>query len=545
MATEINNLSATARHNPHALPKLAVAWLPVACLGVAVFYWFGLSSLGIAWSKPEYSYGPLVPVITAYLTLREIHRKPLSFDPSHRYFGLVVFAIAVLIGVLGNLVRIPDIVTYGFILVVGAFVLLLAGTRQGLRFWPGWLHLIFMLPLPQFIYLSVSTKLQALSSVIGVGFIQYAQIPVFLDGNIIDLGVYKLQVAEACSGLRYMFPLFSFGWLIAVLYNGPNWHRIVIFASTVPITILMNSFRIGMIGVLVDSYGIEQAEGFLHYFEGWVIFIACTLVLYVIAWILLRFFSPRASDTNEVLRVDFEGLHQPLAQFLKARSNPAFAGASIFILVLGLAWLALPSSTPQTVARSPFATFPTTIGEWRGTTTILDPEIERVLAADDYLVAAYDSGGNHIGLLMSYYRSQTEGSGIHSPEICLPGSGWEVSKWTQVPITVNGPLGSGAVEVNRAIVQKGLDRQLVYYWFEEQGRRATNDFEAKFMTIWSTATSGRSDGGLVRMATPIGRGEKPADADARLRSFLEQVRPLLPDYFPGETYASKPIVSRS
>jgi exosortase D (VPLPA-CTERM-specific) len=434
---------------------------------------------------------------------------------------------------LGNLAKIPDIVTYGFILVVGAFVLLLAGARQGLRFWPGWLHLIFMLPLPQFVYLAVSTKLQTLSSVIGVGFIQFAQIPVFLDGNIIDLGVYKLQVAEACSGLRYMFPLFSFGWLIAVLYNGPNWHRFVIFFSTVPITILMNSFRIGMIGILVDSYGIEQAEGFLHYFEGWIIFIACTLVLYAEAWVLLKFFSFGRSNATEVLRVDFEGLHRPLALFMKARSNRAFAGASVFLFVLGLAWQTSPNSTPQTAARSSFTTFPSVIGDWRGATALLDPEIARVLAANDYLVAGYSMKGDHVGLLMSYYKSQTEGSGIHSPEICLPGGGWEVSKWAQVPVTVEGHMGSQTFEVNRAIVQKGLDRQLVYYWFEEQGRRATNDYQAKFMTVWSTITSGRSDGGLVRLITPIGAGEKPSEADARLRSFLEDLNPLLSDYFPS------------
>ncbi len=537
MGAELDGLAAASR-KPTELLSLALTWLLVASIGAAIFYWLGLASLGVAWQQPEYSYGPLVPVITAYLTLREIHRRPVTWDPSPRTLGLCVFVVAILVGMLGNLARIPDIVTYGFILAVGAFVLLLAGTRQGLRFWPGWLHLIFMLPLPQFIYLAVSTKLQTLSSALGVGFIQFAQIPVFLDGNIIDLGVYKLQVAEACSGLRYMFPLFSFGWLIAVLYNGPNWHRVVIFFSTVPITILMNSFRIGMIGILVDRYGIEQAEGFLHYFEGWVIFIACTLVLYLIAWILLRFFSFGQSGAKEVLRVDFEGLHQPLGLFLKAKTNAAFTGASVSLLVLGIAWQALPGSTPQSVARSPFATFPLIVDSWQGSSAVLEPNIARVLAADDYLVAGYTHAGAQVGLLMSYYRSQTDGSGIHSPEICLPGGGWEVSRWEQVPVTVPSRLGSQTFEVNRAIVQKGLDRQLVYYWFEEQGRRATNDFEAKFMTIWSTITNGRSDGGLVRLITPIGANESTQAADARLEAFLTKLNPLLPDYFPSHSEAS-------
>ena len=100
-------------------------------------------------------------------------------------------------------------------------------------------------------------------------------VPVYLDGNVIDLGVYKLQVAEACSGLRYLFPIMSFTYVFAVLYRGPLWHKLVLLALAVPIAVLMNAVRIGIIGILVDRYGIAQAEGFLHVFEGWVVFLSC------------------------------------------------------------------------------------------------------------------------------------------------------------------------------------------------------------------------------------------------------------------------------
>ena len=118
--------------------------------------------------------------------------------------------------------------------------------------------------------------------------IRAAGLPVFLEGNVIDLGTYQLQVAEACSGMRYLFPLMSFGFLCAVLFRGRWWQRAILFLSTIPLTILMNSFRIGVIGILVNYYGIEQAEGFLHDFEGWVIFMACVGVLFIIIWIFAR-----------------------------------------------------------------------------------------------------------------------------------------------------------------------------------------------------------------------------------------------------------------
>ncbi|HKJ60400.1 MAG TPA: VPLPA-CTERM-specific exosortase XrtD, partial [Hyphomicrobiales bacterium] len=453
-------------------------------------------------------------------------------DEGSRLVGLAVVFVGLLVGLVGNLTRIPDIITYGFILLIGGLILVLAGTREGFRFWPGWLHLIFMLPLPQFIYLTVSTKLQILSSILGVSLIQFANIPVLLDGNVIDLGVYKLQVAEACSGLRYLFPLFSFGWLIAVLYSGPNWHRVVIFVSTVPVTILMNSFRIGVIGILVNEFGISQAEGFLHFFEGWVIFISCTVILYIEAWLLWRFFTFGTPRTSFVLRFDSEGILRPLRQFVSARANVAFIGASIFVLLAGLAWQLQPAATVASVPRLPLGVFPMQIGEWGGTATYLDAEIERVLAADDYLVANYNFDNDQISLLMTYYKSQTQGTGIHSPEVCLPGGGWEVSRWEQVSVARRNSSPVSTIRLNRAIIQNGLARQLVYYWFEERGKETPNDFEAKFLSMWDTVVSGRSDGGLVRLITPIGTAESVESAEGRLNGFLQQVLPVLPKYFP-------------
>ena len=85
-------------------------------------------------------------------------------------------------------------------------------------------------------------------------------IPVYLDGNIIDMGNYKLQVVEACSGLRYLYPLLSLSFLAAYLFHAPLWQRAVVFLSSIPIAIGMNGFRIGLVGVLVDRWGTQMAE---------------------------------------------------------------------------------------------------------------------------------------------------------------------------------------------------------------------------------------------------------------------------------------------
>ena len=151
--------------------------------------------------------------------------------------------------VLGELSSIYQIIQYGFLFSLFGIIIAMVGL-QGLRLvWVPFVYLLFMVPLPTFIYQGLSSALQLISSEIGVSVIRLFGISVFLEGNVIDLGIYQLQVSEACNGLRYLFPLTSFGFLCAVIFQAPWWQRAIVFVSSIPITILMNSFRIGVIGV--------------------------------------------------------------------------------------------------------------------------------------------------------------------------------------------------------------------------------------------------------------------------------------------------------
>ena len=511
-----------------SLPASAWPWLVMAVAGVVAVYGHALASLGLAWQRPEYSYGPLVPVITVFMVLRELQRHPPLADHESRAPGLALVLAGLLLGLLGNAAQIPDIATHGFILLTGGFILVLAGTRQGLRFWPGWVHLIFMLPLPQFLYLHVSTALQGISSRVGVGFIDALGIPVLLDGNIIDLGSYQLQVAEACSGLTYLFPMLSFGWLVALLYIGPNWHKAVIFLAAVPIAILMNAFRIGVIGVLVNRYGIAQAEGFLHFFEGWVVFMSATAILYGVAALLQRTLAKDARPPT-VLDLSLDGMWRPLARFGELRATPALAAASIMVCLAGAVWLAKPGAAIHPVERQSFAMLPMEIGGWRGVETPLDAATLRTLGADDHLNARFVRGSESVDLLLTFYTAQTGGnSGVHSPAVCLPAGGWEVSQWSRRSVA----LGDQSLTVNRAVIQKGLERRLVYYWFEQRGRQTASEYAVKFSLLQDAIATGRSDGGLVRLVTPISPGEDAATAEARLDDMLHTLVPLLTAHFP-------------
>jgi len=158
-------------------------WFVLLLLSAIPIFWIGFVSLGDAWSTPEYSHGPIIPLLSFYMFLREMRRVPADDSRKIRWPGLAVIALALVIAMFGNLTRIPDIVTYAFIVWVAGVILLCFGWSRGLLFWTGVLHLVYMLPLPQFIYWKLTIWLQLVSSELGVWFIQAIGIPVFPRGT--------------------------------------------------------------------------------------------------------------------------------------------------------------------------------------------------------------------------------------------------------------------------------------------------------------------------------------------------------------------------
>ncbi|MEM8730035.1 MAG: archaeosortase/exosortase family protein, partial [Pseudomonadota bacterium] len=159
--------------------------LALATVSACFFFRDGIAALLEAWQTPEYSHGPLIPVLSAILFLRQLKEYPVSPGPkSDRWPGVLLIAVALLMGILGTLSKIPDFSAYGLIVWVGGVLLISFGWQTGKHFWPPVVHLAFMLPLPGMIYYKVSTSLQFISSELGVWFLRLLDVPVFLDGNI-------------------------------------------------------------------------------------------------------------------------------------------------------------------------------------------------------------------------------------------------------------------------------------------------------------------------------------------------------------------------
>ena len=519
---------------PMGLVTLAIAVLAAGLLfqdGLVVFY--------EAWQLPEYSHGPLIPVLSGLLFLRQLKDHPVDPGPkAGRWTGIPFLLLALAMTVVAKPSEIEILAAYAVIPWIWGILLISFGWPTGKQFWPPVLHLIYMLPLPAILEIKLTTNLQLISSELGVWFLQLMNVPVFLEGNIIDLGVIRLHVAEACSGLRYLFPIMSFSYIFAVLYKGPMWHKAVLLISAAPITVFMNSVRIAIAGAISNRYGVEWLEGFTHFFEGWVIFLFCILILFGLAWLMLRL-RPRAVRTGlaEALDLDTDGLWDQAKRILLIQpSTMLILGTGITLAgVVGLA--SMPERGVIQVERDGFATFPRQLGDWNQISAHrpLTPDVEDILMADDYrsVLMQHASGGPHVDLFLSWYDDQIDG-GVHSPEICIPASGWEIAWLERIDLTAEMALPGveGRFNVNRAIIQQGETRMMVYYWFQQGERRVAWDIGAKFYLMADALQTGYTGGGMIRLITPIEEGEREEAADARLRDMLVELTPVLPRFIP-------------
>lgn len=187
-----------------------------------------------------------------------------------------------------------------------------------------------------------------------------------------------------------------------------------------------------------------------------------------------------------------------------------------------------------TVARSEFKAFPMTAGAWSATAdSPLDDEVLKVLGVDDYVSRVYyQPDGAAVGLYMGFYGSQRQGDTIHSPQNCLPGAGWEAVAEGRLRLANADGQGRDII-VNRYIVQKGLERQLVLYWYQSHGRVVASEYWSKFYLITDAIRTNRTDGSMVRVISPIAAGDETGASAERLADdFVRAIFPTLPAYLP-------------
>lgn len=502
------------------------------------------------WNSEEYSYGLLMPIIAGYIIYQQRdHLFPsdqMLSDRRSSISGSILLLLSCLIYIASVIADIESIKRYTFILSLASIALNIGGLTLLRRVIFPLLLLVFSLPLPYLLGAILTTKMQLISSDLGVLLIRVMGLPVFQDGNVINMSGFQMLVAEACSGLRYLYPLMAIALIITYFYRGGFFLKLGIFLLAIPITIGMNSLRIAITGLLIKLYGKQAAEGFLHDFEGWLVFAVAFFLLILCVWLmssLKNFFLHERVSFPDRFNMDVKDVnvllfsndtHNNITYHQHTLATYYSLAFSVIVLISmsTVFYLQVNSAEVFIPKRSQFTSFPFHLDQREIYPELLSKSVKDVLRADDYFIADYKKlGSADINLYIVYYENQKDGSALHSPKACLPGGGWRISESSIIDLTRFGNTG----KANRAIIEQNGQKLLVYYWIRQNANNYANEFKARLSLLKQSISTGRTDGALIRVIRPIisidGQDEI-AIAEQDVTSFISSFMPLLPLYLP-------------
>jgi exosortase D (VPLPA-CTERM-specific) len=523
-------------------------WKPLVIVaGIVFLYAPVLAKLGFDWwTDDNYSHGLLVPFVIGFVIWLDLERLKRACDKPDVLFGLIAVAVSIMILLGGTLGAELFTQRISLVVIIAGTIVYFFGTKLLRSLLVPFGLLLLAIPIPQIIFNKVAFPLQLLASRIAEWGIRTIGIPATRRGNVIDLIPVNsmqsvgLEVVEACSGIRSLMTLVTLSLILGYftrerrdstieglrrVFRNPDVIRTaLLMVSAVPIALITNAGRVIATGVLTYFYGPEIAEGVWHDISGSVVFLTALLLLILINFGLKNIFrrfmhlSPELDRKGDVPRID------PIA------TERRVVALFIVILIGGVFVNWLQHRGEVDLERKPLSEIPKQMGIWeqRGEDIRFDSETERVLRASDYVMRDYFSPGKRVNLYVGYYASRKSGATYHSPQNCLPGSGWEMKDGQLLQVST--PAGR-KFTVNRYIVQRGNHREILIYWYQGRGRVTPSEYEDKIYTSLDSVLRRRSDGAMIRIMTPVGTDEaRSLDAAIDLSSqFADTISTFLPE----------------
>jgi len=263
-----------------------VVWFTIL-LSLLILLYASVLRLLVAqwWTDPNYGHGFFVPLFSGYILWHQRERWTKSeIEPSN--FGLLVMLGAVALLFIGSLGAELFTSRFSLLVLIAGIILFLAGWKMLRAVVFPLAFLIFMIPIPVIIYNQITFPLQLIASRLATVWLEVVGVPVLRDGNVLVLSNFSLEVAEACSGIRSLMSLIALAVAYGHLAESRRWVRYVLVVLMVPSAIVTNAMRIMGAGVLAHKFGPQAAEGFLHQFSGWVVFLATLVLIFLCHWIL-------------------------------------------------------------------------------------------------------------------------------------------------------------------------------------------------------------------------------------------------------------------
>jgi exosortase len=259
-----------------------VPWPVVAWFGLLLVVCYApvLVRLVRQWIEDQdMGHGFFVPLVAGYIIWQK-KQELLAESPSPNWWGLAVVAYGAFQLLVATLGAELFLARTAFLISLAGVILTLAGTRIFLKLAFPLFLLCFMVPIPAIVYSQITFPMQLFASQVADWALSLLGIPVLREGNILELASQRLNVVEACSGIRSLLSLSFLSLVYAWFFDKKVWMRAVLLVATLPIAIIANASRVTLTG-LVSEYDPELARGVFHYASGWVIFMVALVILVV------------------------------------------------------------------------------------------------------------------------------------------------------------------------------------------------------------------------------------------------------------------------
>lgn len=479
------------------------------------------------WNSDDYSHGFLVPFISFYLVW--IKREQLSqtkIEPN-LWGGIPIILLAGLMLVaskLGGFIILQEI---SLLVMIAGLVLLLAGKVLLMNLAMPIGYLTFMIKLFGEGSDQIHWPFQLLAANIGTWILQFFGFSVFQEANFIQLPDITLEVAAACSGIRFLMSTIAIGIPLAYLTQRTWARKIGLILFAVTISILANGLRVALIGIWTSYYGPEMIHGPFHIFYGvfvsWIGFVA----LFGGAWLFGRgskkdnhAFSNHSSGSEKFQEKFPEGGWEKRVQIIQW--NRSWCIAVLLLITMG-SYANIHRISPLRLEKG-FTAFPMSIGNWLGEE--VDPTIEnlKVQKADSEMARIYRGGaGQNVNLYIGYFDSQNE-----EKKLVTYTTSW---KFHRGEVKVDVPVGSGQFyQVNQVVLKEGNDRRVVLFWYDLNGKVVASRYTAKLWSLWDALLFGRTNGALVALFVPLEEDSNIEQVLKNEKIFLRDLIPELREY---------------
>jgi exosortase D (VPLPA-CTERM-specific) len=480
-------------------------------------YWPVLERLVLRWNSGDDNYCFLVPAIFLYLCWER--RESFRFSqatPSG--WGLAVLAAGGVVSLVGSLGSVETLEYLGIWLTILGAAVLVYGVRVRRLAFP-FVVLLFIVPLPPFLNQVTTFRLKVWATSTAVLAMRAVGMSVYQAGNTLDVGTSLLEVADACSGLRYVMPMVLLALLVGRSVLGTALRTLLALVLVVPVAVSVNALRVAVVGFLVARGYEGVASGFYHDLAGWLVFVVGTVLLLGLIVFMGKVFRRPAESV-----VSGE-------QLIGHGSLCVLLGMACALIIAGGIGVRFVPDMGQIPERRPFSDFPMVVDGWKGERNYFSQEIMDSLWADDYVSATFRKTGlrGEIYLLVPYYRYQASRHTAHAPQSCLLGGGWnQVSAESRSIDVEHGK----SITVAGMVMEQGDMRMLSTYFFLQRGRVIASPWLNKVYLMWDAATRRRTDGALVRIEMMVPHDEDTERSRAELDLFVKEVWPVLKEYVP-------------